>query len=132
MPVSSSRRVGAENYEQGFHWTAGQYIWPADRTLEDFGGDDIANFKFSNQEFDAIRSWVESSGAVSPIKADITVLSKCCSWRVTDLCRPCIIINAPLETINTTPGPASLGTTRTINTLSFLFFSFLFFFFLDD
>ena len=110
-----------------------EYIWPADRTLEDFGEDDIANSKFSNQEFDAIRSWVESSGAVSIIKADITVLSKCCSWRVTvtDLCRmagkigtrPCIIINAPLETINTTPGPASW----TMNIL-FLFFSFLFFF----
>jgi hypothetical protein len=60
------------------HWTAGGYIWPADRTLEDFGGDDIAAANSNlnkNQEFDAIRSRVEASGGVSLLKANITVLS---------------------------------------------------------
>ena len=56
------------------HWTAGGYIWPADRTLEDFG-DDIPNSNPIGQEFDAIRSRVEASGAVSLLKANITVLS---------------------------------------------------------
>lgn len=85
------------------HWTAGGYIWPADRTLEYFD-DDItnvraggprtpygvtrglpspsvpnrANFGPSNPndpEFDAIRSRVEASGATSLVDANITVLS---------------------------------------------------------
>ena len=78
------------------HWTAGGYIWPADRTLE-FFEDDITNapraggrmpFGASSppvrgnfgptpndQEFDAIRSRVEASGARSLVDANITVLS---------------------------------------------------------
>ena len=58
------------------HWTAGGYVWPAERTLEDFGDDIAANYNnHNNQEFDAIRSRVEASGAVSLQKANITVLS---------------------------------------------------------
>jgi len=83
------------------HWTAGGYIWPADRTLEYFD-DDITNAparpgtvrrpfpaagafspptrgNFSHnpndQEFDAIRSRVEASGATSLVEANITVLN---------------------------------------------------------
>lgn len=56
------------------HWTAGGYIWPADRTLEEFGND-IPNSNPYNQQFDAIRSRVEASGAVSLQKANITILS---------------------------------------------------------
>ena len=69
------------------HWTAGGYIWPADRTLEDFGGDDIAAaashasmMMINNQEVDAIRSRVEASGAVSLAKANVTVLN---DWTIT-------------------------------------------------
>ena len=67
------------------HWTAGGYIWPADRTLEDFADDIGNNHNIPNhnnngpggvgQEFDGIRSRVEASGAVSLLKANITVLS---------------------------------------------------------
>ena len=87
------------------HWTAGGFIWPADRTLEYFE-DDITNppnasrtgpgggmrmplrgassppsrgaFPVPNtndQEFDTIRSRVEASGAVSLGDANVTVLS---------------------------------------------------------
>ena len=64
------------------HWTAGGYIWPADRTLEDFGDDIAGNNNnnnnpnpYNSQDFDAIRSRVEASGAVTLLKANITVLS---------------------------------------------------------
>ena len=67
------------------HWTAGGYIWPADRTLEDFGDElhvtpnsshiNPINNNLNNQEPDAIRSRVEASGAISLLKANITVLS---------------------------------------------------------
>ena len=64
------------------HWTAGGYIWPADRTLEDFGDEFAPGANahhpamiHSNQEPDAIRSRVEASGAVSLSKANVTVLS---------------------------------------------------------
>jgi len=87
------------------HWTAGGYIWPADRTLEYFddditnapraggmrmpyspprgpgispaGGAAFGNFGLSrnDQEFDVIRSRVEASGATSLVDANITVLS---------------------------------------------------------
>lgn len=85
------------------HWTAGGYIWPADRTLEYFE-DDITNappraggwtpsaprgvassppsfrgnFGATNpndQEFDSIRSRVQASGATSLAEANITVLN---------------------------------------------------------
>jgi hypothetical protein len=85
------------------HWTAGGYIWPADRTLE-FFEDDITNapvrpgtvrrpfpaagaaafsppgrgsfgHNLNDHEFDAIRSRVEASGATSLVEANITVLS---------------------------------------------------------
>ena len=71
------------------HWTAGGYIWPADRTLEDFGGNDIAAaaatstshaMMMNNQEVDAIRLRVEASGAVSLSKANVTVLN---DWIIT-------------------------------------------------
>jgi hypothetical protein len=66
------------------HWTAGGYVWPADRTLEDFGGDDIAanSNPINSREFDAIRSRVEASGAVSLVNANITVLSDWTSLNV--------------------------------------------------
>lgn len=59
------------------HWTAGGYVWPVDRTLEDFGDDITANAHnpINNPEIDAIRWRVEASGAVSLQKANITVLS---------------------------------------------------------
>lgn len=57
------------------HWTAGGYIWPADRTLEDFGDEIGANPSHNNQHPDAMRSRVEASGAVSLLKANVTVLS---------------------------------------------------------
>ena len=64
------------------HWTAGGYIWPADRTLEDFGDEIVGGAAnptnhpmVRNQEYDPIRSRVEASGAVTLSKANITVLS---------------------------------------------------------
>ena len=64
------------------HWTAGGFIWPADRTLEDFGDDIGANplthpsaVVIGNNPVDAIRARVEASGAVSLLQANVTVLS---------------------------------------------------------
>ena len=59
------------------HWTAGGYVWPADRSLEGFVDEFGANAHtpIINQGFDAIRSRVEASGAVTLSKANITVLS---------------------------------------------------------
>jgi len=57
------------------HWTAGGYIWPADRTLEDFGDEITNNPIVNNQGFDPIRARVEASGAVSLLKANVTILS---------------------------------------------------------
>ena len=70
------------------HWTAGGYIWPADRTLEDFGDDignnpNIPNHGGGGPGFDGIRSRVEASGAVSLLKANITVLSDWSNLNVT-------------------------------------------------
>jgi len=84
------------------HWTAGGYIWPADLTLEYFA-DDITNapprpggwapgaprgvassplvrgnFGPTNpndQEFDAIRSRVQASGATTLVEANVTILN---------------------------------------------------------
>ena len=66
------------------HWTAGGYIWPADRTvnLEDFGNDMTSNPNINHQHLmnmpggvDPMRSRVEASGGVTLQKANIMVLS---------------------------------------------------------